>query len=150
MTASAEAPLFENGDWCVRGSGLEHKDTGYFIGRDLIGDRRDDGLWSWPVHMAEKTWVRADSFAQAFRGAIEAFDLVPDAALDASFAAGQESAGGWLPPPAGPDAIRVPGSLAREPELPAWALPDGPEEHAGLAGLPERGPRLSQDAAISP
>ena len=131
MTA-AEVPLFENRDWTVSPSGLEHKGTGYFIGRDLIGDRRGDGLWSWPVHMAEKFWVRPTSFAEAFTGALHAYDILPDAELAASFAAaGEEEAGrdrGFLRP-TDRDAIRSRPAEADWPDLPAWARPEeGPDQ----------------------
>jgi hypothetical protein len=145
MTADA---LFETRDWRVCADGLEHKPTGYFIGRGQIADRRSDGLWSWPAHMAEKTWVRPEPFLDAFAGALRAFGMAPDASLAASFAAGiapAERDGRW-PPPAGPDAIRVPArrsEAAEEFDLPAWALPDGgtttPYPMAsGPFGAPER------------
>ena len=141
MTA-ADVPLFENRDWTVSPSGLEHKGTGYFIGRDLIGDRRGDGLWSWPVHIAEKLWVRPTSFAEAFTGALHAYDIPPDAELAASFAAGAEAAGraeGFLGP-AGPDTIRVgpnQAAWADEPDLPAWAAwPEGEPDQVRRCDLP--------------
>ena len=132
MAVLSEATLFENPDWVLSAEGLEHKETGYFIGRDLLGDRRNDGLWSWPAHMAEKTWVRPESFAQAFGAALSAYGIAPDAALAASFAAaGLERAERGRRPlslPAGPGDIRLrPGAIstapADEPDLPTWALP---------------------------
>ena len=45
--------LFANDDWTVTPEGLEHRGTGYFIGRDELGHRRADGLWTWPLHMAD-------------------------------------------------------------------------------------------------
>ena len=125
MTATADAPLFENRDWTVSPDGLEHKGTGYFIEREQVGDRRGDGLWSWPVHMSEKSWVRPESFAEAFMGAVLAYGVSPDAELAASFVAsgrqGAERDGPRFPPAAGPDAIRI--ASADEPDLPGWALP---------------------------
>ena len=53
-----ERPLFENEDWAVVESGLEHKRTGYFIEREALAHRRADGLWLWPMHVAEKSWCR--------------------------------------------------------------------------------------------
>jgi hypothetical protein len=139
MTATAEVPLFENPDWILSAGGLEHKGTGYFIGRDLIGDRRGDGLWSWPMHMSEKIWVRPESFAQAFSEALVTYGLVPDAALAASFIASApdraERDRRRLYPSAGADAIRIRpeaglAAPADEPDLPAWALPHGRPDRA--------------------
>ena len=146
---TADAPLFENRDWTVSPSGLEHKGTGYFIGRDLIGDRRGDGLWSWPVHMAEKLWVRPTSFAEAFAGALQAYDILPDAELAASFAAaGEEAAGRDRSSlrPTGRDAIRSQPAEADWLDLPAWARPErGPDQgrprvpRTDLPSLTDRG-----------
>lgn len=65
-TVTEERPVFENEEWLVTELGLEHKDTGYFIDRDCIANRRNDGLWTWPMHMAEKNWCRMQPFAEAF------------------------------------------------------------------------------------
>ena len=73
MTAMTdECPIFENEDWLVTESGLEHKQTGYFIERDSLGQRREDGLWAWPLHMAEKSWCAMKSFTEAFSRAASA------------------------------------------------------------------------------
>ena len=74
-----DALMFENEDWTVTDAGLEHKRNGYFIERDVIGDRRSDGLWTWPAHMAEKTWCCPDGFAEAFGHALQAYDLTGQA-----------------------------------------------------------------------
>lgn len=76
---------FENEDWTVLDSGLEHRRTGYFIARDEIGNRRSDGLWSWPLHMAEKSWCTMPAFVEAFTCAAAVFAIPADADLARSF-----------------------------------------------------------------
>lgn len=76
----AEPALFENEGWTLTASGLAH-DNGYFIPRGEIRARRDDGLWAWPLHMAEKLWCAPRPFAEAFLRAVLAFAVEPDAAL---------------------------------------------------------------------
>lgn len=70
---SHEPTLFENKEWRLSPSGLEHKANGYFIAADTIADRRSDGAWSWPAHLAEKLWYRRTSFEPAFAQALAAF-----------------------------------------------------------------------------
>jgi hypothetical protein len=55
MAVEEDRLLFENEEWVVGESGLEHKRTGYFIGRDVLSQRRADGIWLWPLHVAEKS-----------------------------------------------------------------------------------------------
>lgn len=70
-----ERPIFENEEWLLSESGLEHKTTGYFIDRESLGQRREDGLWSWPLHMAEKTWCGMQPFSEAFTCALLVFGI---------------------------------------------------------------------------
>ena len=77
--------VFENDEWAVTEAGLEHKGIGYFIEREQLGMRRTDGLWNWPLQLAEKTWYRPQPFAEALAQALRAYDIAPDAALAASF-----------------------------------------------------------------
>ena len=77
--------LFANDDWTVTPEGLEHRGTGYFIGRDELGHRRADGLWTWPLHMAEKLWCAPALFTEAFMQAVRAYGLEVDAGLALSF-----------------------------------------------------------------
>ncbi|HEX2555229.1 MAG TPA: hypothetical protein VHL98_16130 [Microvirga sp.] len=77
--------LFANDDWTVTRDGLEHRGTGYFIPRDELGHRRSDGLWTWPIHMAEKLWCAPAQFAEAFMQAVRAYGLEADAGLALSF-----------------------------------------------------------------
>lgn len=70
-----ERPIFENEEWLLCESGLEHKTTGYFIDRESLGQRREDGLWSWPLHMAEKTWCGMQPFSEAFTCALSVFGV---------------------------------------------------------------------------
>jgi len=79
--------LFENADWTLTAEGLEHRDTGYFVGRGQLGERRADGLWTWPVHLLEKNWCRPRPFGEAFLTAVAQFGLEPDAELAASLLA---------------------------------------------------------------
>ena len=87
MDADSAAVVFENADWTVSAVGLEHKRTGYFIESELLADRRPDGLWTWPLHMAEKLWCAPASFADAFSHALNAYAVESDAGLAGSFAA---------------------------------------------------------------
>jgi len=77
--------LFANDHWTVTLEGLEHRGTGYFIPRDELGHRRSDGLWTWPVHMAEKLWCAPAHFTEAFMQAVRAYGLEADAGLALSF-----------------------------------------------------------------
>ena len=70
-----ERTIFENEEWLVSESGLEHKTTGYFIDRESLGQRREDGLWSWPLHMAEKSWCGMQPFSEAFTCALSVFGI---------------------------------------------------------------------------
>jgi hypothetical protein len=80
-----ERPIFENEEWLVTESGLEHKNTGYFIERESLANRRDDGLWSWPLHMAEKSWCSMQLFAEAFSCAASVYDVRTGAELAQTF-----------------------------------------------------------------
>ena len=82
---STAAILFENADWRVAADGLEHRETGYFIARDTIAQRRGD-LWEWPMHLAEKNWCTPRSFRDAFLAAAAAFGVELDSGLSQSFA----------------------------------------------------------------
>jgi hypothetical protein len=86
MTAmTEERPIFENEEWLVTGSGLEHKTTGYFIERESLAQRRDDGLWTWPLHMAEKSWCAMMPFAEAFSCAAAVYNVKTGADLAQTF-----------------------------------------------------------------
>jgi hypothetical protein len=86
MIAMTEEPcIFENEEWLVTESGLEHKTTGYFIDRASVANRRDDGLWTWPLHMAEKSWCAMMPFAEAFSCATSVYDVETGADLARTF-----------------------------------------------------------------
>lgn len=70
-----ERAIFENDEWLVSELGLEHKHTGYFIERDGVANRRGDGLWTWPMHMSEKTWCGMPCFIEAFLEATSAYRI---------------------------------------------------------------------------
>jgi len=80
-----ERPIFENEEWLVIESGLEHKRTGYFIDRESLGQRREDGLWTWPLHMAEKSWCAMQPFSEAFGCAASVYGVTTDAELAQTF-----------------------------------------------------------------
>jgi hypothetical protein len=82
MTFAEEAaPLFENAEWQVTSAGLEHKRNGYFIEREQLGERRADGAWLWPAHLAEKSWCAPAPFAEAFQAALDHFGIPANEAL---------------------------------------------------------------------
>ena len=83
-----EGALFANAAWQVLADGLEHRDTGYFIARETLAARRPDGLWNWPLHLAEKSWCAPRAFREAFLAAATAFGFAADPALSRSFAIG--------------------------------------------------------------
>jgi hypothetical protein len=86
MTAmTEERPIFENEEWFVTESGLEHKRTGYFIERESLGQRREDGLWTWPLHMAEKSWCTMQPFSEAFSCAASVYGVKTGAELAQTF-----------------------------------------------------------------
>lgn len=108
MTAMTDAcPIFENEEWLVTKDGLEHKRTGYFIERESLGQRREDGLWTWPLHMAEKTWCAVAPFAEAFSRAATIYRVEKDAELAQTFKVAQREISAW-PQPAGKPQIPAP------------------------------------------
>lgn len=116
--------LFANDDWTVTPEGLEHRGTGYFIPREAVAHRRSDGLWTWPVHMAEKLWCAPGLFAEAFMQAVRAYGFEADAGLALSFH----------------DAGRIEGELARHAarEAPARRFAEAaPAPPAASRGRPE-------------
>jgi hypothetical protein len=88
MSDMADDALFANEDWSVAGDGLEHRGTGYFIARDTLVTRRPEGLWDWPLQMAEKRWCRPSLFREAFLAALDRYGVERDADLTRSFALG--------------------------------------------------------------
>lgn len=75
-------------DWRLREDGLEHKGTGYLIAREEIDYRRGDGLWTWPMQLAEKAWCAPAGFRRSFLAALDRYGIAPDAELARSFAVG--------------------------------------------------------------
>lgn len=110
MTAMTDVcPIFENEEWLVTEDGLEHKRTGYFIERESLGQRRDDGLWTWPLHMAEKTWCAMTPFAEAFSCAAAVYHVETDAELAQTFRIARREISAWP-------------QVKREPRIPAPAM----------------------------
>ena len=96
MAAMAQEQLvFENEEWLVTAGGLEHKETGYYIDRDRLSDRRSDGLWSWPLHMAEKRWCTLAPFTEAFTCAAAVYEIALDTDFAKSFKAARCEVVGW-------------------------------------------------------
>lgn len=96
MTAMTDLrPIFENEEWLVTEDGLEHKTTGYFIERESLAQRRDDGLWTWPLHMAEKTWCEMAPFAEAFSCAASVYNVETGADLAQTFRVARREISAW-------------------------------------------------------
>ena len=96
MTAMTEERcIFENEEWLVTEGGLEHKTTGYFIDRGSVANRRDDGLWTWPLHMAEKSWCAMMPFAEAFSRAASVYDIETGADLAQTFRIARSEVSPW-------------------------------------------------------
>jgi hypothetical protein len=94
-TMATERTIFENEDWLVTESGLEHKTTGYFIERESLANRRSDGLWTWPLHMAEKSWCAMPPFAEAFACAASVYNVETGADLAQTFKMARSEVSAW-------------------------------------------------------
>lgn len=95
MAMTEERPIFENEEWLVTQDGLEHKRTGYFITRESLGQRREDGLWTWPLHMAEKSWCSMMPFAEAFACATSVYNVETGADLARTFKLARSEVSPW-------------------------------------------------------
>lgn len=96
MTAMMDVrPIFENEEWLVTEEGLEHKTTGYFIERESLGHRREDGLWTWPLHMAEKSWCAMAPFTEAFSCAASVYNVETGAELAQTFKVARSEISAW-------------------------------------------------------
>lgn len=113
MTAMVEErPVFENAEWLVTETGLEHKATGYFIERESLASRRDDGLWMWPMQMAEKSWCALPLFAEAFSRAASVYNVETGADLAQSFRVARREIAAW---PESAKMHNIPAPMARRP-----------------------------------
>lgn len=119
--------LFENEEWVVGESGLEHKRTGYFIERDVLAQRRADGLWLWPLHVAEKNWCRMAPFMEAFSCAASVYgirsDVASDLELARSFMAARREVAEWPGPPRDVGFAPASDRVGRPPSARAPSLP---------------------------
>jgi len=107
MTAMTDVrPIFENEEWLVTEDGLEHKATGYFIERESLGQRREDGLWTWPLHMAEKSWCTMAPFTEAFSCATSVYRYETGPELAQTFNVARREISAW------PQAKQIPGHPA--------------------------------------
>jgi hypothetical protein len=106
LLTGGDGVLFANRDWTVTADGLEHA-NGYFIEREEVAFRRGDGVWMWPVHMAEKLWCAPESFREAFAAAVQAYGIEADAGLALALAEAAD--------PQGPTQARVVYDLCRPP-----------------------------------
>ncbi|MGO4389606.1 hypothetical protein AB4Y85_18975 [Microvirga sp. 2YAF29] len=95
IAMTEESSIFENEEWLVSEDGLEHKKTGYFIDRESLGQRREDGLWTWPLHMAEKSWCAMMPFAEAFSCAASVYDIETGADLARTFKVARCEVSAW-------------------------------------------------------
>lgn len=95
IAMTEERPIFENEEWLVSEDGLEHKRTGYFIERESLGQRREDGLWTWPLHMAEKSWCAMMPFAEAFSCAASVYNVETGADLARTFKVARCEVSAW-------------------------------------------------------
>ncbi|MCG7394819.1 hypothetical protein MHY87_18120 [Microvirga sp. ACRRW] len=96
MTAMMDLyPIFENEEWLVTEEGLEHKTTGYFIERDGLSQRREDGLWTWPLHMAEKSWCAMAPFIEAFTCAASVYNVATGPELAQTFKIARQDILAW-------------------------------------------------------
>lgn len=86
-TPAAQRPS-PDWDWRILDDGLEHVASGYFIAREEIESRRGDGLWTWPMQLAEKAWCAPLGFRRVFLAALERYGVAADADLARSFALG--------------------------------------------------------------
>jgi hypothetical protein len=92
LLSGGDGVLFANADWTVTADGLEHA-NGYFIEREEVAYRRGDGVWIWPVHMAEKLWCAPERFREAFAAAVQAYAIEADAGLALAFAEASDPQG---------------------------------------------------------
>jgi hypothetical protein len=148
MTAmAAERPIFENEEWLVMEGGLEHKTTGYFIERESLANRRSDGLWTWPMQMAEKSWCAMPPFAEAFFRAARLYDVETGTDLAHSFKLARHEVSVW---PSGMEGGAVPGPLARRTLRPEDPAPILWEPGRGEKPLRDQDPRASGDKLRRP
>lgn len=86
----AEKPkIYQGSQWRVTGRGMERTEadeaSGYYIDREVLARGISNVDASWPVHMAEKSWIDLDDFEKAYRAAVAHFGLeVPN--IDEMFA----------------------------------------------------------------
>lgn len=128
MVSQEDGLLFANEAWAVTAEGLEHRINGYFISRAEIDARRSDGLWTWPIHMAEKLWCGPQDFAEAFMQAVRAYGLQADAGLALSFL----------------DAGRIQGEQASFAAIAAATMTVEPAVQRAAASLPAARPRFEE------
>ncbi|MCB5175621.1 hypothetical protein [Microvirga lenta] len=123
MATAAERPIFENEEWLVTESGLEHKMTGYFIERESLANRRSDGLWTWPMQMAEKSWCAMPLFAEAFSCAASVYEVETGTDLAQTFRLARSEISAWPDgaKPNGNPAPRMLGTLqSKDPNPILW------------------------------
>ncbi len=84
----AARPASPDRDWRLLDEGLEHPASGYFIAREEIASRRGDGLWTWPMQLAEKAWCAPLGFRRVFLAALDRYGIAADEGLTRSFALG--------------------------------------------------------------
>jgi hypothetical protein len=68
--------IWANAEWEVADDGLASLgDVDQFIPRDrlceLRSGRENEGIASWPLNMADKSWVKIDEFLEAYEQALQ-------------------------------------------------------------------------------
>jgi hypothetical protein len=79
--------IWANADWEVADDGLASLDAvDQFIPRDRLCElrqgRETEGIASWPLQMADKSWVRIDPFLEAYEQALKLLQPKGLAAVD--------------------------------------------------------------------
>ena len=79
--------IFKNAQWIVEADGMGPVETlpPYDIAIERVfelTDRSGQTFYDWPVHMAEKTWVDAGLFNEAFDRAIRHYSKVSGEPID--------------------------------------------------------------------
>jgi hypothetical protein len=87
MQALAKSVTSQNTQWAVTSIGIESVPPAptYPIEAARLLETRIDGLYAWPLQMAEKSWVDFEAFLACFLKAIDVFGdshhLAPDPLL---------------------------------------------------------------------
>jgi hypothetical protein len=75
-TMETPATLFQNHQWSVTGLGIKTVDPApyYWTEAENLNEATIDGQrahYSWPIHMAEATWINTEAFLKEFSQALK-------------------------------------------------------------------------------